>query len=282
MSLTGAGSSETTNWISVGDLADSFAPDSNALVRCSDLVGRRLQLNFPDGTSTDYDFKSSDLLDRRERGSPNATADSLAYLATSLRPGIYFVDFVQQAERDLSVSLILDFNRGVATQIMGWLPSIDDVNGSLYRRANANQELTRVGVRFSHATINAVFDAARPYHTETTDLVGWRIRHRYNPRELYEHIYLNDKRYCWHCLEGVEAGLGDVERCHYYAIDRDLYLLVWREKIIPTLGVVMLDLHALKTTGKIFGYKDNAMTAISNFPIGAFSTIVDRKPLSQD
>ena len=69
--------------------------------------------------------------------------------------------------------------------------------------------------------------------------------------------------------------MGDVERCHYYVIDRDLYLFVWREKIIPTLGVVMLDLHALKTTGKIFGYKDNAMTAVSNFPIGAVTTIID-------
>ena len=51
---------------------------------------------------------------------------------------------------------------------------------------------------------------------------------------------------------------------------------MWREKIIPTLGVVMLDLHALKTTGKIFGYKDSAMTAVSNFPIGAITTIIDR------
>ena len=38
------------------------------------------------------------------------------------------------------------------------------------------------------------------------------------------------------CLDGVEKGLADVDRCHYVQVAEDLYLFVWREKIIPTLG----------------------------------------------
>ncbi|MCS6036118.1 hypothetical protein LNQ52_01035 [Klebsiella pneumoniae subsp. pneumoniae] len=34
----------------------------------------------------------------------------------------------------------------------------------------------------------------------------------------------------------MEKGLADVDRCHYVQVAEDLYLFVWREKIIPTLG----------------------------------------------
>lgn len=77
------------------------------------------------------------------------------------------------------------------------------------------------------------------------------------PPSSFEHIYLNEKLYTWHCMAGIEKGLADTDRCHYYKIagsgtgsDAGLYLFIWREKIIPTLGMVLVDFSRMKTTGK--------------------------------
>ncbi len=53
-----------------------------------------------------------------------------------------------------------------------------------------------------------------------------------------------------------------------------MYLFLWREKIVPTLGVVVLDLNAMRTTGKIFGHEGNNFRKTVNFRIGAGSASV--------
>ena len=45
---------------------------------------------------------------------------------------------------------------------------------------------------------------------------------------------------------------------------------------IPTLGAIMLDLDRMKTTGKIFGYADDAFTTVSNFQVGAYSKLLNK------
>lgn len=93
---------------------------------------------------------------------------------------------------------------------------------------------------------------------------------------VYEHIYLNPMFYTWHCIEGVEKALADTDRCHHIKIDTNLYLFVWREKIVPTLGVVMIDLDKAKTTGKIVGYEGDGVGALSNFPVGAHLKVLNQ------
>ena len=73
----------------------------------------------------------------------------------------------------------------------------------------------------------------------TDALVGKRVQYVYSQTEAYEHIYLNENLYTWQCLRGSEAGLADTDRCHYRRIADELYLFVWREKVVPTLGVVL-------------------------------------------
>jgi hypothetical protein len=271
-------SAEAVNWISVGELADAFAPDSNILGRSNALIGRSLSVQSAEGVEVRYEFLSDTRL-RWTQGEDCAEED---YLATSLRPGIFFVDFVKsKIDAGASVSMVFDLSQEVATIVVGRLPDRDRANASLFAKAQKQEELTAVACQLSAACIDRPFDAAAALHRETNDLVGLRVRHRYNPKELYEHIYLNAQRYAWHCIEGAEAGLADVDRCHYRRIAEDLYLFVWREKVVPTLGVVMLDLKALKTTGKIFGYKDDSLSAFSNFPIGARSQIVNRTSLGE-
>ncbi|KIF66108.1 hypothetical protein HY68_37685 [Streptomyces sp. AcH 505] len=267
--------SEATNWISVGELAQSFAPDSNILTRSDDLAGRTLALHLGDGSTISYMFTSGTQLTSITRAHGVTSESTESYLATCLRDGIYFVDYVKAGARPpASVSLVLDLARGVATSVTATLPAQDKAHASILRRAQQKQELTPVNADIIHATIDQPFDSKQEHHL-TRELIGLRLQHRYNPHEVYEHIYLNENRYTWHCLSGIEQGLADVDRCHYYKIAPKLYLFIWREKIVPTLGAIMIDLDQMKTTGKIFGYANDALSTASNFQVGAHSKLVN-------
>jgi hypothetical protein len=99
------------------------------------------------------------------------------------------------------------------------------------------------------------------------------VEYTYSPTERYEHIYLNERFYTWHCLLGSEKGLADTDRCHYLKLADELYLFVWREKIVPTLGAVVVDFQAMRTMGKIFGHSQSGPgggpAGVVDFPVGA-------------
>nr|WP_244960558.1 MoaF C-terminal domain-containing protein [Pseudoclavibacter chungangensis] len=76
-------------------------------------------------------------------------------------------------------------------------------------------------------------------------------------------------RYTWHCRAGVEHGLADTDACSSYRIREGLVLFVWREKIVPTLGLLLIDLEQLRTDGKILGQADLDLQGAVNFPVGS-------------
>jgi hypothetical protein len=55
----------------------------------------------------------------------------------------------------------------------------------------------------------------------------------------------------------------------------ELYLFVWREKLIPTLGVVLVDLLQMKTTGMLFGYESHDFGKLTNVRIGAYAEVIN-------
>ena len=132
--------------------------------------------------------------------------------------------------------------------------------------------LTAVEAEFRFGTLDDA-DVAPPGFTD--ELIGMRNMYTYSPTERYEHIYLNDNFYAWQCLDGVEKGLADVDRCHYVKVAEQLYLFVWREKIIPTLGVVMIDLQGMRTDGKILGFQCSDFSALCNFSVGAHAQVLN-------
>ena len=64
-----------------------------------------------------------------------------------------------------------------------------------------------------------------PRHEKTSDLVGHRMQWIYSSKDAYEHIYLNESRYTWHCISGNEKGLADTDTCFFYKLAERLYLL---------------------------------------------------------
>lgn len=258
-----------SNWISVGDLADGFAPNSNILPLCFDLADIPIKLVFEDKTEQELKLEhEGDMLFL-----PKESTAPIPVRVTSLRPDLYFIDYLTANE---SVTLLINRQTGQALKIIGTLPTIDEATQSLLARAQSGLPLTCVKVKFLAGHIAGM--QSKDGFERTSDLVGKRIRYRYSLTELYEHIYLNDAFYSWHCLKGVEAGLADTDRCHYFKLQDQLYLFVWQEKIVPTLGVVTIDLNRNKTDGKIFGHSDFASGVFSNFPVGAFATFANYTP----
>ena len=261
-------------FIQVGELAKGIS--ENLLPTVDTLSGRALQLFFEDGSATRFTFADAhDLRWEVQAGPAKGARDEEVYSATCLRDSVYFVDYVSRAQRATSVSLVLDLAAGRATVVTGTLPVESEVQKSAYRLATEGADLTAVAVQFHRAAIDRPFDPGENHHAPTTELVGKRVKYVYSQTETYEHIYLNEKLYTWQCLSGSEQGLADTDRCHYFKIDDALYLFVWREKIVPTLGVVLLDWRQKKTTGKLFGYESDDFGKLTNTPIGAFVTLLN-------
>ncbi|MBN1460632.1 MAG: MoaF N-terminal domain-containing protein [Armatimonadetes bacterium] len=261
---------DPARWISVGALAQAFASDNNAPPPTDDLAGRSLILHLENGEAVEYRFTSGTKLTRNPlSGSREAETPDRSYTATKVRDAIYFVDVLPSPEETAAESLVLDLGLGIATVIVARLPDEGEARRPLLDRVARGEELTAVAATFVSAAVDAGFTSSTERHLPTTELVGRRVQYTYSPSEQYEHIYLNDRFYTWHCLRGSEKGLADTDRCHYHKLADDLFLFVWREKIVPTVGVVVVDLRAMQTVGKIFGYEGGDFAKVSNFRVGA-------------
>ncbi|MFV3092051.1 molybdenum cofactor biosynthesis F family protein [Pseudomonas sp. GW6] len=266
--------STTSDWITVGALADGFAPEAFILPQLAELAGKRFNLFFENGWEINHRFDAEQLhwvaADGHSKG-------SAPYRATSVRDGIYLVDFLKhEGGKDYSISLVLDTHSQSFTAVIGTLPKAEETREGLYGRALAGKTLTSVQAHFYHGSLDKPWQPGACPHTRTNELVGIRNRYRYSPTEVYEHIYLNDNYYSWQCLKGVEQGLCDTDLCHYYKITDELYLFVWREKIVPTLGLVMIDLKNHRSDGKIFGYAGDSFDKLSNFPVSSYCDLLNR------
>lgn len=265
--------STQNDWITVGALADGFAPEAFILPNVAELAGQSFELNFANGWQISHRFDAGQV---HWHAADGHSSGSATYRATSLRPGIYLVDFLKnEGGQHWSISLVLDTLTASFTAVIGRLPEAADTREGLYGRALAGKPLTGVQADFLHGSLNTPWQDGACPHAPTEELVGIRNLYRYSPTEVYEHIYLNRDYYSWQCLKGVEQGLCDTDRAHYYKIAEQLYLFVWREKIVPTLGLIVIDLQQHRSDGKIYGYAGDTFDALSNFPVASYCRLLN-------
>ncbi|WNW11198.1 molybdenum cofactor biosynthesis F family protein [Pseudomonas sp. DTU_2021_1001937_2_SI_NGA_ILE_001] len=261
------------DWITVGALADGFAPEAFILPNLAELAGRAFELHFANGWRISHRFDAAQVHWQAADGHSQGSA---TYRATSLRNGIYLVDFLKHEDgRDWSISLVLDTLSASFTAVIGSLPDQATTHEGLYHRALAGKPLTGVQVQFLHGSLDTPWREGACPHAPTLELVGLRNLYRYSPTEVYEHVYLNGDYYSWQCLSGVEKGLCDTDRAHYYKLAEQLYLFVWREKIVPTLGLIVIDLQQHRSDGKIFGYAGDRFDTLSNFPVASYCRVLN-------
>ncbi|WP_199433689.1 MoaF C-terminal domain-containing protein [Qaidamihabitans albus] len=247
------------SFIPVGALGEGFAPEANILDETADLAGQTFTLHFEAPTTL-----------RIAEGTASwGVHTDVPVRVTSIRPGIYVVDGIAD---EVSTTFVLDVDTGAVTLVEGRLPDAETRAESAYTRVRRGDEPTGVAARIVHGGIGG--PPADP-HAPTTALVGLRNKYTYSPSEVYEHVYLTPNLYTWHCLRGVEEGLADTDRCHHVAIRDQLTLFVWREKIVPTLGLILIDLDSMRTDGKIFGNDGFDAGSIVSFPVGARAEILN-------
>ncbi len=247
-------------FIPVGALGDGFAPGADLLEPTAELVG----------TSFALDLDGPDLLRIGDGTASWGAHEDVPVRVTSIRPGIHLVDGLAA---ETSTTFVLDTEAGLVTIVEGRLPDERVRAESAHTRVRRGDEPTGVTARIAHGALDG---SAAARHAPTDELVGLRNRYTYSPNEIYEHIYLNPQRFTWHCLRGVERGLADTDRCHHIAIRDGLVLFVWREKIVPTLGLLLIDLHAMRTDGKIFGNDGFGTSSVVNFPVGSRAEVLGR------
>lgn len=201
---------------------------------------------------------------------------STDYNVLKIQAEIFFLDFIIPAHilaqgRCISCSALLDTQQATAFIIWAMLPLYSEYSLSTFYRAAQKLPISAVKLEFYHAGLNQAWHDSLHKIQITDQLIGRTFQFKYSEQDLYQHRYLNENFYTWQCLKGIEAGLCETDRCYYFAVGDALYLLVWIEKIIPTLGIVVEDLNSLRSHGKICGYAGYDAGQITNFVVGAFA-----------
>jgi hypothetical protein len=262
------------DFVQVGELAEGIRQQSEPAV--GELVGTETVLHYEDGTVTRFVFAGEHDLTWEVLEGPDAgSSGAESYAAFAPREGVCLVDFISGTLPRTSVSIVLDTTTGSATAVVGTLPTAADVEKGAFALARDGEELTAVRAEFLRAALDRAFSSAGHSHAPTDEMVGKRVQYVYGPTEVYEHIYLNEKLYTWQCLAGVEKGLADTDRCHSLKLGDRLYLFVWRERVVPTLGVVVVDWRAMRSFGKLCGYESSEFGPIANARIASVATLLN-------
>jgi hypothetical protein len=261
--------SGATNWLDIGDWGEGM--NEYKLPATDELVSKDLKFYFSVGNRViKYVFHDAsslrwEVLEGPERGH----LGDEKYEAILVAPNIFFVDFVRKNPSNISVSMALDSNTRKATVIVATAPDRKSASHSFVDRLGKSLDLSTMKVEILHANVNpSSSDKPIVPHERTTDLIGKRVKYTYSSKHVYEHIYLNDRFFTWHCLAGVEEGLADTEICDYFKIAPDVYMFTWREKVMPTFGVVLINLKDMRSNGKTFGL-DLTSGKLVNFTMGS-------------
>jgi len=266
---------QAKNWVDLGEWGKGM--NEFKLPASDDLAGKELALRVEgsDEINKCVFFHAKALAWGTDLSLKKRPQEVETYEAIRIAPDIYFVDFVKNTKPNVSISMALDLNTRKATVITATVPEKANINFSFVNRLGKGVDLSTTKIEIQHAIINPSSPNEPVYvHERTLDLIGKRIQYTYSHHRVYEHIYLNDRFYTWHCLVGAEAGLADTEVCDYFKIAPDIYLFTWREKIMPTFGLVVINLKEMRSNGKTFGL-DISSGKYINFTMGALAEFLN-------
>jgi MoaF C-terminal domain/MoaF N-terminal domain len=220
---------------------------SNSIPRSGALAGRSLQVAFAGGRTITYEFADADRLSWSDG---DGTSGDEAYAAREVLDDVFLVDFQLAAQPERAVVLVIDLPRSIVTSVTSTV---------------GDGEIA-VEETVEHGALPGATEGDR--HERTDAMVGHRVQYVYDADHAYEHIYLNDSTYCWHCLAGAEKGQADAEPTLAYEIRPEVYLFCWRERVVPCDGIVVIDWVNDRNNGRIFGF-DTEEKAYNSIRMGA-------------
>jgi hypothetical protein len=255
------------DWLSLMLALESLEEGFNEhrLPLTSKLVEQKFELHLEEDDKKIFiHFKNERQLEWSSYGEPLKVEH---YEAIEIRPNIFFVDWVYHAAPKQSMSIVIDLVAQESTLLWSQLPNAEDARPDLFERIKKFNDLSAVKVHIIHAGING--KRTEQAHCRTTELVGKRLKHTYSNQHAFEHIYLNERLFCWQSLEEPDKGLADTEPVDYVKISDNLYLFSWRERVVPWVGIVMIDLLQMRTAGKVFYGDIVNPDKVTNYTVGA-------------
>lgn len=268
-------STPMTKWPQISDILtnhDGGRPDPTR-----ELAGQAITIWLEDGDVLELRFTSDVQLDWTQTGHTSQPAQT--YQAFVVRPGCYFVDFVDQSDRSRSVSLWLDTGNGRALLIEGSVHERQLQSIDLLKRVEmtGRQSVPKLTFRSGATSRKDVL----PY-APSTALQGRYMRYVYSDTHVYDHFYVSDKYYFWYCWQGPDAGIGEFDEAQYYELAPEVFLVCWTEKFLPCLAVTIEDYGAMTSIGKVFG-ADSHSWETGNNTVGARMTrLADIPSVSPD
>ncbi|MCF8146429.1 MAG: molybdenum cofactor biosynthesis F family protein [Deltaproteobacteria bacterium] len=218
----------------------------------SDLVNQKMKITLDSGTVFDLEFIEPNKVNWRS-GSTNGTD---WYEAIEVAPRTYFIDMTFANEPRQCRTFFVNTESRQALSVHTVMRE-----GDIGKEPRAIQDFTP-GVLGDPAIPPTGLKPA-----PTRDLIGLRALYIYNPNQCFEHIYLNEKRYAWHCIVGPLKGESDVELHITYKFDVNQYIFSWREFGLPVSTVFFHNWDQMRETGKFFAIGEDGK--IANTPAGA-------------
>jgi hypothetical protein len=254
---------DPADWLPLGGLEPGFdqyrAPLSDAL------EGKTFTTVDSGGGAIRNSFSGGKMRWEFEGDPDNCGVDD--YEAFEVDEGLYYAQLLHVHPVGEAVSLILDTAHGTCLAVLSF---------ALDPPPFVEPGPTAVKQAFVPGTIRE-YPQTGPVPSRTGALVGKRVRWAYSDVHAYEHVYLNEDWYTWHCLAGPEAGQADTDLCTAFEIRKGVYAFAWREKVIPCAAVTVADhrdAHAMRSSGVLFGPDPDKPGEFIHFTYGAFGELV--------
>lgn len=170
---------------------------------------------------------------------------SAVYEAFDVAQDLHYVQVKSEHRSDEAVAVFVDVANGVGLSVVSTI-------------GPEGQKPVRVTQRFMPFVIEGHAHPG-PVPTPTRALIGHRAWWRYSEQHAYEHVYLDDTWYTWHCLGGPERGLADTDEQSTFEIRPGYYMFAWREKVVPCAAVTIADHRDpdnLRSHGALFGLNE--------------------------
>lgn len=253
------------DWPVVSAMLNGFGDPS--LPASSALVGQTIDIRYDNGWTIRHEFSSDHQLTWTiVHGEGEGEAGSHQYRAVEARPGIQVIDFLKgEGVETHDVTLIVNLDDGRVTT----------ADSSIYLNPGGGRTTTQ----FLSGRIAGTGEIEPRRRTEA--LVGKRIYYRYSATERYEHIYLNNGTFVWHCIDGAERGLADADKTRTFELAEDLYILFWTESVMAVESFLVVDLANTRSIGRMFCW-ENESSAVVHIPFDSKFTVLNETTYPND
>jgi len=247
---------QKADWPQIGDIVANH--DGGRPVGTRALAGLRVSLEL--GTQALVEFG-----DRQIAWTEDDRTVNLEYEAFSLGGQLFLTDAMPPPPDRRSLTMVWDLATMRILLVESTFPTPDLAQTAVLQRLARTGSQSAVRMRYRQGGIGLSRPSSFP---RSSALVGRHLRYRYSTTHEYDHIYHNEQYYSWFCREGPDRGLGDFEECDVFELRESVYLVSWREKLLPCVGIMVEDHQIMRSVGKICG-ADAYTGEIANTRVGA-------------